>query len=176
MSVATMSEQTPSFEFFPTSEEINFNDPNFAILGPSNPADVRTYGGDKPFASPFDNPGEWIGQTPSTNPPRPRTQAAGYDPNDQVLTIVFRDSTWWSYYDVPPDVWEAFKTTDSPGKFLREYEIGNYTLDTWPNMGRVSFGKLSPQIRTYLKKMGVGGTWERYRQVYKARGARIQRA
>lgn len=68
--------------------------------------------------------------TTSTNPARPRTLKAGYDYENQVLTVVFRDGTWWEYRDVSPDMWTGFKSSDSKGRFLRDSG-----LDTWDNMG-----------------------------------------
>lgn len=64
--------------------------------------------------------------TPSINPPRPRTLAAGYDRNTQTLRVRFRDGTPWEYYDVPPRVWQNFKRVKSPGRFI------NRTLNNYP--------------------------------------------
>lgn len=70
--------------------------------------------------------------TPSINPPRPRTLAAGYDENTQTLRVRFRDGTPWEYYDVPPTVWRNFNRTNSPGRFINstlnnfEYGKGNF--------------------------------------------------
>lgn len=54
--------------------------------------------------------------TPSINPPRPRTLAAGYDPKTQTLRIRFRDGVGYEYYNVPPRVWRNFKRVKSPGR------------------------------------------------------------
>lgn len=56
--------------------------------------------------------------TPSINPPRPRTLAAGYDPKTQTLRVRFRDGTPWAYFDVPPRVWRNFQKVQSPGRFI----------------------------------------------------------
>lgn len=56
--------------------------------------------------------------TPSSNRPRPRTLAAGYDSKTRTLRVRFRDGTPWEYYDVPPSVWQNFKRVKSPGKFI----------------------------------------------------------
>jgi hypothetical protein len=70
--------------------------------------------------------------TPSINPPRPRTLAAGYDENTHTLRVRFRDGTPWEYYDVPPAVWRNFARTNSPGRFINstlnnfEYGKGNF--------------------------------------------------
>jgi len=68
--------------------------------------------------------------TSTTNPRRPRTIAAGYDANKQIMTVVFRDNTWWNYYGVPADVWEKFTQAHSKGEFLKDYgfDSGNYDM------------------------------------------------
>lgn len=71
-----------------------------------------------------------ITHTSTTNPQRPRTLAAGYNPRSQTMTVVFRDNTWWNYYDVPEDIWEGFRQAESKGKYLRESG-----LDQWDTMG-----------------------------------------
>lgn len=56
--------------------------------------------------------------TPSINPPRPRTLAAGYDPRTQTLRVKFRDGPVYEYHDVPPRVWRNFKRVKSPGRAI----------------------------------------------------------
>lgn len=56
--------------------------------------------------------------TPSINPPRPRTRAAGYDAATRTLRVEFRDGTVYGYYDVPPNVWRNFKRVKSPGRAI----------------------------------------------------------
>jgi hypothetical protein len=56
--------------------------------------------------------------TSTINPERPRTVAAGYDPRRQVLTVVFRDGTFYNYYDVDSQTWVAFKAAPSKGRFI----------------------------------------------------------
>lgn len=77
---------------------------------------------------PEDN-GEFEGQmarltevpTKSTNPPRPRTRAAGYDSATRTLSVVFRDGTPWNYYDVSPLEAANFRRATSKGRFIRLY-------------------------------------------------------
>jgi hypothetical protein len=54
--------------------------------------------------------------TPSINPPRPRTLAAGYDKDSQTLRVRFRNGQVYGYYNVPPNVWRNFKRWQSPGR------------------------------------------------------------
>lgn len=63
--------------------------------------------------------------TPSINPPRPRTLAAGYDSETRTLRVRFRDGTPWAYYDVPPNVWRNFRRVKSPGRFINR-TLNNY--------------------------------------------------
>lgn len=83
--------------------------------------------------------------TSTSDPLRPRTVAAGYDPRTQVMTVVFRDGTWWNYYDVPEDIWEGFEQADSKGQYLKESG-----LDTWDSMGPANMGALRPNQRAML--------------------------
>ena len=68
--------------------------------------------------------------TTSSNPKRPRTLKAGYDPKTETLTVVFRDGTWWNYYDVPGYLWEGFVLSESKGQYLE-----SSGLNKWPKMG-----------------------------------------
>jgi hypothetical protein len=53
--------------------------------------------------------------TSTTNPKRPRTVAAGYDEEEEKLTVVFRDGTFYNYYEVDANEWKAFKANRSKG-------------------------------------------------------------
>lgn len=64
--------------------------------------------------------------TPTINPGRPRTLAAGYDERSQSLRIKFRDGAYYTYYNVPPSVWWKFQRAQSPGRFI------NTTLNRFP--------------------------------------------
>jgi hypothetical protein len=59
---------------------------------------------------------EWDVPTSSTNYQRPRTVAAGYDPDRQTMTVVFRDGTFYNYYEVTPGEWESFHASYSKGR------------------------------------------------------------
>lgn len=56
--------------------------------------------------------------TPSINPPRPRTLAAGYDRDSQTLRVRFRNGQVYGYYSVPPNIWKNFKRVKSPGRAI----------------------------------------------------------
>lgn len=80
----------------------------------------------------------WIIPTPSINPPRPRTLLAGYNANLRDLRVQFRDGTPWVYHAVEPQIWERFRRTASPGRFINRvlnyypYERGDFEP---PNRG-----------------------------------------
>jgi hypothetical protein len=59
--------------------------------------------------------------TTTSNTQRPRTVAAGYDPERGVLTVVFRDGTWYNYYEVTEDEWRSFKGVVSKGKYIYNF-------------------------------------------------------
>jgi hypothetical protein len=59
---------------------------------------------------------EWDVPTSSTDYKRPRTVAAGYDASRQVMTVVFRDGTFYNYYEVTAGEWEAFHASYSKGR------------------------------------------------------------
>jgi hypothetical protein len=65
--------------------------------------------------------------TSTTNPERPRTLTAGYDSENFILTVQFRDHTLWNYYDVSPSMWDSFKSADSKNEFI------NSVLNGQPN-------------------------------------------
>jgi hypothetical protein len=66
--------------------------------------------------------------TSTTNYLRPRTVAAGWDRNTGTLTVVFRDGTYYNYYNVEKTTWEAFKARQCKGCFIKDvldyYERG----------------------------------------------------
>ena len=83
--------------------------------------------------------------TTSTNPKRPRTIKAGYDNKTQTMTVVFRDGTWWNYYDVPMYIWQGFVLAESKGKYL-----ASSGLDQWPKMGAADPAGMTSYQRVQL--------------------------
>lgn len=59
--------------------------------------------------------------TATSNPKRPRTVAAGYDRERRTLTLVFRDGTFYNYYEVSPQMWSTFKSLPSKGAYIKRY-------------------------------------------------------
>lgn len=56
--------------------------------------------------------------TKTINPLRPRTLAAGYDSDNEVLFVRFRDGAGYEYHNVTRSQWREFKATPSPGKYI----------------------------------------------------------
>lgn len=64
--------------------------------------------------------------TKTSNPPDPRTAAAGYDEETRTLHVAWGDGkVSYNYYDVPPKVWESFQKAPSPGKYINRV-LNNY--------------------------------------------------
>lgn len=76
-------------------------------------ADGGTYdGAQTPAVGEYDIP------TSTSNFKRPRTLAAGYDPNEGTVTVVFRDGTFYNYYGISAGTWSIFKESYSKGPLL----------------------------------------------------------
>lgn len=81
--------------------------------------------------------------TSSSNVKRPRTVAAGYDVERSVLTVVFRDGTWYNYYEVTDAEWKDFKAMVSKGKYI-------YSVLDYKPRGNASLAGLSSGVRKNL--------------------------
>lgn len=61
---------------------------------------------------------------------------AAYNPNLKDLRVVFRDGTPWVYHAVDSVIWERFRRTASPGRFINRvlnaypYERGDFEPPT----------------------------------------------
>jgi len=88
--------------------------------------------------------------TSTINPERPRTVAAGYDPQRQVLTVVFRDGTFYNYYEVPPEVWGSFRQVTSKGRFIKQF------LDEQYQRGAANVTRLAQASREQLYRVSRG--------------------
>ena len=56
----------------------------------------------------------------------------------QVLTVVFRDGTWYNYYEVTDSEWKDFKAAVSKGKFI--YKLLDYKPRGYASMKGVAAG------------------------------------
>lgn len=59
-------------------------------------------------------------QTSSINPERPRTIAAGYDPNNAIIRVTFRNGSVYEYLGVSPRIWSTFQRAPSPGQYINQ--------------------------------------------------------
>jgi hypothetical protein len=113
--------------------------------------------------------------TSTTNWRRPRTVAAGYDYNPDtdtgIITVVFRDGTFYNYYDVPPSVWIQFHDSFSKGPMLnRKSKNGKQAIDgklLSYKHGPADMSNLSPTAQEFLYK--VARTVQIYNREAKAR-------
>lgn len=56
-----------------------------------------------------------------------RVDRAWYDPETQVLELLFPDGVRWRYEGILPATWARFKRSPSPGRFVAEI------LDRYPS-------------------------------------------
>jgi hypothetical protein len=84
--------------------------------------------------------------TSTTNADRPRTVAAGYDRRRLVLTVVFRDGTYYNYYEVPSWMWQAFKQRVSKGRYIAQ------VLDNMPR-GKADVAQMDAYARETLARL-----------------------
>jgi hypothetical protein len=87
--------------------------------------------------------------TSTINPERPRTVAAGYDKNEKKITVVFRDGTFYNYYQVSPTEWQAFKARVSKGRYIYSY------LDSKPR-GPADVAGISATARKAFYRLARG--------------------
>lgn len=96
-------------------------------MDPTEAADIlRARAGDDSGIFPYT-------PTPSINPPRPRTQAAGYSADTQTLRVKFRSGAVYEYYDVPNNVWRNFQRVKSPGRLVNR-TLNNYSYARRPDL------------------------------------------
>lgn len=96
--------------------------------------------------------------TSTTNPERPRTVAAGYDDGRKVLTVVFRDGTFYNYYDVSDSEWAQFKASYSKGRYILAVLDGKAR-------GTARMANASLAAREGLYRIARTGQWLRDGQV-----------
>lgn len=98
--------------------------------------------------------------TTSINPKRPRTVAAGYDKLREVITVVFRDGTFYNYYGVTPREWQDFKARVSKGQYIYKYldykQRGPADLTTIPSYARNTLYRVARGFQ--LKNYGLKPT------------------
>lgn len=63
---------------------------------------------------------------PTTNPSRPRAKKLAYSKETETLVIKFRDDSWIGYSDVPVEMWNDLKASNSTGKYLKYSGLDDY--------------------------------------------------
>ena len=79
---------------------------------------------------------------PTINPPRPRARKIAYSKEAQKLVVRFRDGTWWEYNEIPVDMWDGLKSSNSTGRYL-----AGSGLDQHDNMGPFNPNQMPEEIR-----------------------------
>jgi len=79
---------------------------------------------------------------PTSNPPRPRALKIAYSAEAQKLVVRFRDGTWWEYNDIPVDMWNDLKASNSTGRYL-----AGSGLDQHDDMGPFNPEQMPPETR-----------------------------
>jgi hypothetical protein len=110
--------------------------------------------------------------TSTTNPQRPRTVAAGYDEDEEKLTVMFRDGTLYNYYEVDASEWAAFKSNRSKGAIIYrmlDFKPRGYADESSMSKGaREAFYRYSRGVQTVKEGKGKGQTKATYKTVSQA--------
>ncbi|MGW3153732.1 KTSC domain-containing protein [Streptomyces sp. NPDC001089] len=80
--------------------------------------------------------------TNTSNPPRPRTVAAGYDWKSKTMFVrfrgerigrgLYRDGVGYEYYNVSRREWDRFRSAPSPGRMINAvFNSHPYSPGTW---------------------------------------------
>lgn len=138
---------------------------NLTIPDYTNFATDARVGDDMEAAAPIS-----VRPTSSSNPRRPRTVAAGYDPVRRVLTVIFRDGTFYNYYEVGQQMWESFRGAYSKGWYIKRW------LDKKPrgmaDMSNVSARAMEAEIRINRTNQLLFDAHQDYRTPSSARRSR----
>lgn len=131
------------------------------FINPANPQQPRysNTAGTLPGAGPARNRTEApaamsIVPTSTSNPFRPRTVAAGWEPYDDnpsvgKLSVIFRDGTYYNYYDVTDAEWSRFKAETSKGPMLNPNPVPGFLMYKPRGEARVDFMSEQAQKTQY---------------------------
>ncbi len=53
--------------------------------------------------------------------------SVGYDPQKQILYVLFNSGTAYEYHNVPPDVYQELLQAESIGQYMQENIIDHYS-------------------------------------------------
>jgi len=107
--------------------------------------------------------------TSTTNPQRPRTVAAGYDEYEEKLTVIFRDGTFYNYYEVTGGEWAAFKANRSKGAIIARMldfkPRGPADVSTLSKQAQQAFYRYSRGAQVHMKGKAAGQTKATYKTI-----------
>jgi hypothetical protein len=110
--------------------------------------------------------------TSTTNPQRPRTVAAGYDEDEEKLTVMFRDGTLYNYYEVDASEWAAFKANRSKGAIIYrmlDFKPRGYADESsMSKSAREAFYRYSRGVQVVKNGKSKGQTKATYKTVSQA--------
>lgn len=93
--------------------------------------------------------------TSTMNYKRPRTVAAGYDKARQILTVVFRDGTFYNYHEVKGQTWNGFKAAYSKGRYilanLDSHPHGIADMGSMPSLARETLYRIARTNQIYFE-------------------------
>jgi hypothetical protein len=105
--------------------------------------------------------------TSTTNPDRPRTVAAGYDSDEEKLTVMFRDGTLYNYYEVNQNEWNVFKANRSKGAVIHsmlDFKPRGYADDSsMSKKAREAFYRFSRGSQIYSQGKEKGQSKSTYK-------------
>ena len=117
--------------------------------------------------------------TSTIDPARPRTVAAGYDPARSVITVVFRDGTYYNYYECSQLEWSNFKRAHSKGRFILAYldykPRGVADVASMPAAARESLYRIT-RTGQFVRKGITGNQTEKSREAYHRKYAKGQKS
>ncbi len=61
-----------------------------------------------------------------TSPESSQISMASYNEQTRALTVMFNSGSTYEYSDVPVEVWKAYQSAESVGKFLNQYIKGKF--------------------------------------------------
>jgi len=114
---------------------------DFEIMDPQEPTTFITEDQDT-----YGTPPTYNNMTaPTSNPSRPRALKLAYSKEAEKLVVKFRDGTWWEYNDIPVDMWNDLKASNSTGRYLAASgldshdDMGPFDPNMMPEQTRVLF-------------------------------------
>lgn len=155
---ASRAEFYDAIQIFANESDVFMDPDDAAIYGAAGPSVGYHYDNQAAVPMSWTGPNNSSGApapitevpTSTINPDRPRTVAAGYDPKRYCLTVVFRDGTYYNYYEVSNAMWQNFKRARSKGRFIYTY------LDSHPR-GVADVSQLTANARETLYRLSRTG-------------------